>query len=29
VLRSAFNLDAVWLQALDGPLLAARRLHHG
>lgn len=26
VLRSAFNLDAVWLEALDGPLLAARRL---
>lgn len=26
VLRTAFNLDAVWLEALDGPLLAARRL---
>nr|WP_240387397.1 ABC transporter ATP-binding protein [Brevundimonas naejangsanensis] len=29
VLRSAFNLDGVWLEALDGPLLAARRLHQG
>lgn len=26
VLRTAFNLDGVWLEALDGPLLAARRL---
>lgn len=29
VLRTAFNLDGVWLEALDGPLLAARRLHQG
>lgn len=26
VLRSAFNLDAVWLEASDGPLLSARRI---
>lgn len=26
VLKTVFNLDAVWLEALDGPLLAARRL---
>ena len=26
VLRSAFHLDGVWIEAPDGPLLAARRL---
>jgi iron complex transport system ATP-binding protein len=26
VLRSAFHLDGVWVEASDGPLLAARRL---
>ncbi|MBN9479943.1 MAG: ATP-binding cassette domain-containing protein, partial [Bordetella sp.] len=26
VLKTVFSLDAVWLEALDGPLLAARRL---
>ena len=26
VLRSAFHLDGVWVEAPDGPLLAARRL---
>lgn len=30
ILKTVFNLDAVWLEALDGPWLAARRLsHHG
>lgn len=26
VLRSAFHLDGVWVEGMDGPLLAARRL---
>jgi len=26
ILKTVFNLDAVWLEALDGPILAARRL---
>jgi iron complex transport system ATP-binding protein len=26
VLRAAFHLDGVWIEAPDGPLLAARRL---
>lgn len=30
ILKTVFNLDAVWLEALDGPWLAARRLSpHG
>ncbi|WP_441453265.1 MULTISPECIES: ABC transporter ATP-binding protein [unclassified Brevundimonas] len=29
VLRSAFHLDGVWVEGMDGPLLAARRLSTG
>ncbi|MNL84798.1 hypothetical protein D3C87_2128910 [compost metagenome] len=26
VLRAVFHLDGVWVEGMDGPLLAARRL---